>query len=140
MEMMRRLWYVWSWRLRYWWLDTGAGKQARIIVWCLATLGTVLHLVRLVVVGILHPLAPDQPAKAFSWWVAALVIGIALAAVSFFMRPKIEAPKPMKSTAPNTEDGLAVRDVFGTVWIDDQFVLAWKGMGTQKIKKKGGKK
>ena len=140
MDLMRRLWYVWSWRLRYWWLDTGAGKQARIIIWSLATLGTVLHLVRLVVIGILHPMPPDQPAKAAFWWVAALVIGIAMAAVAFFMRPKIEAPKPMQSTAPNTEDGLAVRDVFGTVWIDDQFVLAWKSMGTQKIKKKGGKK
>lgn len=137
---MRRLWYVWSWRARYWCLDTRAGRQARIGALCLLALGTVLHLTRAVVLDILHPLPPGEPAQAAFWWVAALVAGIVMAAVAFFMRPKIEAPKPAQSTAPNTEDGLAVRDVFGTVWIDDQFVLAWKSMGTQKIKKKGGKK
>lgn len=73
-------------------------------------------------------------------WVAQIVIMVAFAALSFLMRPKVEKPKPQEAKAPTVEDGLAAREVFGTVWIDDQFLLAWKSMGTVPIKKKGGKK
>jgi hypothetical protein len=86
------------------------------------------------------PPQPAEPARAVAWWVVQIVVMAVFAAISILMAPRVEAPKPQAADAPTVEDGLAVRDVFGTVWIDDQFLLAWKHMGTQAIKTKGGKK
>jgi hypothetical protein len=48
--------------------------------------------------------------------------------------------EPQERDLPVVEDGAAFHDIFGTVWIDDQYLLAWRNMGTQAIKTKGGKK
>lgn len=137
---MRRLWYVWSWRARYWWLDTHQGRVAQFAVFGLSCLALVLVLVRMMIVVATAPAAPAEPARAVSWWVVQIAIMIALAAISYLLQPKVESPKPQEGEAPTVEDGLAAREVYGTVWIDDPFFLAWKSMGTQAIKKKGGKK
>lgn len=140
MAMLRRLWYVWSWRARYWWLDTRAGRVAQIGVFVVSGLVVVLQLTHMMIVVATAPPQPLEPARAVAWWIVQIVIMVAFAAISILLAPRIEDPKPQKVEAPTVEDGLAVRDVFGTVWIDDQFLLAWKHMGTIKIKKKGGKK
>ena len=139
MGLMHRLWYRWSWRTRYWWLDTRPGRMAQLGVFGAMLLGTVLQLTHMMIVVATEP-QPDAPARAITWWVVQIVLLVAFAAISILMAPRVEDPKPQEVKAPTVEDGLAVRDVFGTVWIDDQFLLAWKSMGTIKIKKKGGKK
>ena len=139
MKMIGRLWYRWSWRARYWWLDTRPGRMAQLGVFGAMLLGTVLQLTHMMIVVATAP-QPDAPARAVTWWIVQIVLLVAFAAISILMAPRVEDPKPQEAKAPTVEDGLAVRDVFGTVWIDDQFLLAWKHMGTIKIKKKGGKK
>lgn len=139
MKMIGRLWYRWSWRARYWWLDTRPGRMAQLGVFGAMLLGTVLQLTHMMIVLATAPPEPPEPARA-GWWLVQIVIMVAFAVISILMAPRVEDPKPQEVKAPTVEDGLAVRDVFGTVWIDDQFLLAWKGMGTIKIKKKGGKK
>lgn len=140
MMALRRLWYRWSWRARYWWLDTRSGRAAQLGVFGLACLVAVLQLTHMMIVVATTPPQPHEPVRAVAWWVAQIIIMVVFAAISILMAPRVEDPKPQKVDAPTVEDGLAVRDVFGTVWIDDQFLLAWKHMGTVKIKKKGGKK
>jgi hypothetical protein len=56
------------------------------------------------------------------------------------MAPKLEQPAPGQENTPEVEDGQAVIEVYGTVWIDSPFILAWKMVGRDKIKSKGGKK
>lgn len=73
-------------------------------------------------------------------WIVSLVLLLISAYVSYASRPKVEPPKPQEADAPSVEDGQAVKHHFGTVWINDEYVLAWKMMGTLPIKTKGGKK
>jgi hypothetical protein len=44
-----------------------------------------------------------------------------------------------RADGPTTEDGQAVMRYWGTHWIDDTFQLAWKVVGRDPIKAKGGK-
>lgn len=136
---LRRRWYLWSWRARYWWLDTHRGRVARLALFGACCLVAVLLLARAMILVATAPAGPAQPLQAAAWWVQ-IAIMIAFAAISFLLRPKVEGPKPQEAQVPTVEDGLAAREVFGTVWIDDPFFLAWKMTGTQKIRKKGGKK
>ena len=135
----RRLHYVWSWRLRYWWLDTPAGAQAQMGVLAIAALVVVIQLIRMAMAALVPPPA-GEPAKAVYWWVVQLIIAIVSAIISYAMRPKVEEQKPQAGEAPSTQDGQAVKDHFGTVWVEDEFILAWKMMGTDRIRSKGGKK
>lgn len=73
-------------------------------------------------------------------WVVQIMIMLVLSAVSMALRPRPEKPKAQERDIPVVEDGAALPDLFGTVWIDDQYLLAWRQMGTQAIKTKGGKK
>ena len=65
-----------------------------------------------------------------------IVASLLIAALS----PKPPAPEPVKGRIPAVEEGQKIRKIYGTVWIDDPMVLAFKPMGTIKIKSKGGKK
>lgn len=138
-QALARLWYRWSWRARYWWLDTEQGRLAQRGAFAAACVAVVLQLTHLMIGVATAPVA-DAPAHAVSPWVIQLMIFVAFAALSFLLRPKVEQPKPQEGETPVVEDGLAVREVYGTVWIEDAFLLAWKSMGTIAIKKKGGKK
>jgi hypothetical protein len=120
-------------------MDTPGGAAARWVAFFLACLAAAVELARMSLAA-LTPASPDEPAKAIYWWVVQLIIYAVSALISYALRPKQEAPKPQEGKAPVINDGLAVRDVFGTVWIDDEFLLAWKIMGHDKIKSKGGKK
>jgi len=134
----RRLRY-WHWQFRYWLLDTKGGEVAQ--KWCcgFAAVVAVVQLIRMAVAGLAAPPA-GEPVKAVYWWVVQLIILVVSAAISYSMRPKTETPKPQSGEAPTVEDGQSVKHHFGTVWVEDEFVLAWKVTGTQPIKSKGGKK
>lgn len=126
------------WRLRYWWLDTPAGGTAQVVTCCVAALIVIAQLVRGAVAAVVPPPA-GQPIGAY-WWVVQLVILIVAAVVAYASRPKPETPKPNAGTSPTVEDGQSVKHHFGTVWVEDEFILAWKVTGTVPIKSKGGKK
>lgn len=136
---IRRLHYVWSWRARYWWLDTRAGERAHLMLFALSLLVVFIQLLRMFVAAVVPP-PPGEPAKAIYWWVVQLIIAIVAAAISYAMRPKPQVPTPQASEAPTVEDGLSAKHYFGTCWVTDEFLLAWKNTGTIPIKTKGGKK
>ena len=71
-------------------------------------------------------------------WAAIVIIIIAIL-VAVLYRPKVPTQDAQKAEAPVVQDGRKIRKVYGTVWIDDPMVLAWKPMGTIPIKS-GGKK
>lgn len=138
-DRCRRLHYVWSWRARYWWLDTRQGEIAHLVVMALGMLVFIVQLLRMFVAAVVPP-PPGEPAKAIYWWVVQLIIAIVAAAISYAMRPKPQAPQPQNADVPTTEDGLAAKHYFGECWVEDEFQLAHKVVGTSKIKSKGGKK
>jgi len=129
-----RLHYVWGWRIRYWWLDTPAGVVAQRWALVLGLLLFAVQLVRLAVAALV-PSPADEPAKSWVWVVVQIVIALAAAYMAYANRPKTETPKPGDTNVPTVEDGQAVKQVFGTVWISDEFVLAFKVMGTEPIKR-----
>lgn len=69
-------------------------------------------------------------------WIIIIVV-IALAVV--LSMPKPPTTEAQTANAPEVLDGRKIRKVYGTVWIDDPTVLAWKRMGTVPIRS-GGKK
>jgi len=134
---MRRARHVWSWRLRYWWLDTPSGAQAHVVVLCISMLIVVAQFIHLGIAA-LAP-RPAEPQHAVIWWVVYLIVMLVAAAVSYAMRPKPENAKPVEGQGQTTEDGQSVKRYWGTHWIDDEFLLAWKITGRDPIKAKGGK-
>jgi hypothetical protein len=135
---LRRLRHVWTWRLRYWWLDTESGRQAHIACAGSAALVVVLDLIKMGVAA-LQPRPAGEPAKAIIWWVVYIIVALIAAAMYVAMKPKMEKPKQDEPTGPTTEDGQAVVRYWGTHWIPDTFELAWKVVGRDPIKSKGGK-
>lgn len=140
---LRELRYVYSWRMRYWWMDTDSGERARLTAFCLAVLVLVMQLVRMAVAAVLPEVrAPGEPAQAVYWWVVQLIILVVAAAVAYAMRPKVEDTQARQTEPKTVEDGTPVKDCLGTCWIehDDNFLLAWKVVGQDAIKSDGGKK
>lgn len=135
---LRRLRHVWTWRLRYWWFDTESGRQAHIVCAGIAALVVVLDLIKMGIAA-LSPPPPGHPAKAVIWWVVYIIVALLAAAMYIAMKPKIEKPAQDDPKGPTTEDGQAVVRYWGTHWIDDTFQLAWKVVGRDPIKAKGGK-
>ena len=138
--------YAWSWRARYWWMDTDSGAHARVGGFCLSTLVVLLQLMRMSIEALRPVLAPAGVVpvqKAFIWWVVALIVALVAAVASYVLRPRFQDSAAAQQTrsGPTTEDGLCVDDHFGQVRITDEHVLAWKVVKTEKIKSKtGGKK
>ena len=126
-------------RLRYWYLDTDAGRQAQLWAFAGALLAMVVQIVRMAVAA-LSPAAQEGPVQAPYWWVVQLVIAIISAVISYALRPKLEPPKPGEADTPTVEDGRAVPEVHGTCWIQDEFLLAYKVVGRVPIRTGGGKK
>ncbi|HEY1036343.1 MAG TPA: hypothetical protein VGE09_15310 [Pseudoxanthomonas sp.] len=125
-------------RLRYWYLDTDAGRHAQLWAFAGALLVLLVQIVRMAVAAA-SPEARPEPAQAVVWWVVQLVIAVLSAIIAYALRPKVEAPKPGEANMPTTEDGRAVPEAHGTVWIEDEFMLAYKVVGRVPIKS-GGKK
>lgn len=70
-------------------------------------------------------------------WLAVLLLA---AVVMMALAPKQPPPDPQKGQTPETKDGRALREFFGTVWVDDPSIVGWKNLAPEPIKKKGGKK
>lgn len=136
---LRRLHYVWSWRIRFWWLDTRQGEWAHWALLALGLLIVLMQLVRVFVAATVSP-SPGEPARAVYWWVVQIIIAIVAAAISYAMRPKPQSAAPTQADVPTTEDGLAAKHYFGECWVEDEFQLAYKVVGRDPIKTKGGKK
>lgn len=133
-----RVGYVWYWRARHWWLDTRAGAIAQVasalVVFGALLLGGVRYVVAV------RNYDPHRPHQALAWFAIELIILAVSAVISAVLAPKPKKPDPVKGDTPTVQDGQSVRDHFGTVWEDDSNILAWKQMGTDAIKTKGGKK
>ena len=138
LERLRAVVDLHALRLRYWYLDTDAGRRAQLWAFAGALLVLLVQIVRMVVAAA-FPEARPAPAQAVYWWVVQLVIAIISAIISYALRPKMEPPKPAEADMPTTEDGRAVPEAHGTVWIEDEFMLAYKVVGRVPIKS-GGKK
>lgn len=134
---VRRARHIWSWRWRYWWLDTKAGAQAQVVLCCVSALVVVVQFIYMGI-AMASP-RPAEPQHAIIWWVVYLIVMLVAAAVSYAMRPKPESAKPTQAQGPTTEDGQSVVRYWGTHWIDDEFLLAWKIVGRDPIKASGGK-
>lgn len=134
----RRLRHVWSWRIRYWWLDTRSGAQAQVVLCAVAALVVVVQLIHLSLAALAPQ--PAEPEHAIIWWVAYLITMLIAAAVSYVLRPKVQQTQPDTPPGQTTEDGQAVVRYWGTHWVDDEFLLAWMITGRDAIKTKGGKK
>lgn len=124
-------------RLRYWWLDTEAGKRAHVWAFVASLLLAVVLFMRMAVLAVVTP--PEARQAIWPVWVVQLIIAVISAVISYALRPKIEPPKPAEATTPTVEDGRAVPEVHGTCWIEDEFILAHKVVGRVPIKT-GGKK
>lgn len=129
---------TWYWRARYWWMDTRGGAEAHVVAFCLALFVVIAQLVRMSVAALLPP-PPGEPAKAVYWWVIQIIIAVVAAIISYALRPKIETQQPKDADGPTTEDGQAVVRYWGTHWIKDEFLLAWKVVGRDPIYGEGGK-
>lgn len=131
--------YVWSWRFRYWFLDTEDGQQARVAAFAVCVLTAMLAAMRMVV-SAMQPPPPDAPVLAYGWvvWLIVLILVIALA---YALSAKSPNAKPQEVESPTTEDGTPVKDGQGTFWIDheDGFTLGFKVIGRDPIRSKGGK-
>lgn len=73
--------------------------------------------------------------------VVQVVIAIVAALVSSYLSMK-NLPNASASSGgvPEARDGTAIRKIYGTVWVDDSQVLAWKDLPPEPIRKKAGKK
>ena len=87
----------------------------------------------------------DKPSLMVWTFIARLVLGLVLSAISYALspRPKIEKPQAAgldDFSLPTAEEGRPIPVVFGTVLITGPNVV-WAGdLNVDPIKKKGGKK
>lgn len=144
--ILRRLDH-WRWRVRYWWFDTREGERAKLTLFFLFVAFTLVQVTRVALtVPDVHVVmrgleAHDVQVHELIYdWVVQLIIAAVVAAVSYAMRPKMEQPAERDFDAPVMQDGTAVKDYGGTVWIDEPYWLAHRMVGKDKIKTKGSKK
>ncbi len=69
-----------------------------------------------------------------------LIVMIISAIVMAALAPEPKRPGPQKGQTPEVKDGRALREYFGTVWVDDPTIVGWKNLDPEPIRKKGGKK
>lgn len=129
---------VWYWRVRYWWMDTPGGREARVAAMCLALLISISQFASMAVHATLPP-PPDEPVKAPYWWVVQLIIAIVSAIISYALRPKVQAPTHAQQDTPTVDDGQSVIEAHGDIWVDEEFIAAQKVVGRDPIKSKGKK-
>lgn len=131
---------VYRWRIRYWWMDTREGELMKRCACAVLALAGVVQIVRMSIAALASKPPPENPVWAMPSWIIQIIIAIAALAISYMMRPKTEKPKPQQGKAPTIEDGQSIKHHFGTVWVDDEYLLAWKVTGTTPVKTKSGKK
>lgn len=136
-DYIRRKAYSRYWRLRHWYMDTEGGREAKAAGFVVACLVAVVQVARMTVAALDPPATPQQ--HAVVWWVVQIIIAIVAAIIIYATMPKVEPPKPAEGDGPTVEDGRAVMIVDGLYWIEDEFILANKVVGRDKIMS-GGKK
>ncbi|MBD9368863.1 phage tail protein [Xanthomonas sp. XNM01] len=136
---LRRLWYVASWRARYWWMDTRAGVAAQLLA-TLAFGGVACwSLWQSWTVGVAVEAGRIPVNQAIAQWAVYAIMFIVSALISLALAPKIRGTEAQKVEVPIVEDGAVIRRIYGPVWIKDPIMLAFKPNGTTEIKKKAGK-
>lgn len=138
MGLIRRKLHRAGWLVRYWVMDKYATPCRR------AALAAALLVVTLqaVSLGVRVPNAagPEAPVGAWVNIVIQIAIMLVAAYIAYAMRPKPQTPDPQSGEAPETKDGKALKELFGTVWVDDSAIVGWKNGTPEPIRKKGGKK
>lgn len=135
-RIRHRVGYVWWWRAKHWWLDTRQGKHAQLTLGTLVLLAIAVGFARAGIAVATHPGQPKQSfIVALVILVVALVVGLALSMSS----SKAAKPPDQEIKAPTTEDGRSAVRYYGTNWIEDPAQLAWRVVGRDPIKSKGGK-
>lgn len=70
-----------------------------------------------------------------------VVVAIVAAIVSSYLAMQnLPNAKAQQGGVPDATDGTSIRKIYGTVWVDDSQVCAWKDLPPEPIKKKAGKK
>lgn len=132
---LRRLWYVASWRARWWWMDTRAGHATRYVLALAVLVAASVYLWH----DFTRPAVAGEPALGWVQWVVQVVIMIVSALISMAMAPKPQDAKAQKIDIAKVEDGATLKRIYGPVWIDDPIVIGDKPMGTVDIRKRAGK-
>lgn len=133
---LHRLLYVYGWRFRHWWYDTESGAVARRVTALVLALGGLVLLVD----HFRSPFPQGQPQQAFVWWVQLIIMVVSMLISALLSRTNQTKPEVQTPEIPTTEEGTAVKRIYGTVRISEPQVLAWRSAGTDKIRKGGGKK
>lgn len=79
-----------------------------------------------------------MPIPAIVWYIVISVVSSVLAAL--INKPKIEGAKAQTGEIPEVDEGKVVYKIYGTVWVDDSQVLAWRQLPPEPIQQKAGKK
>jgi hypothetical protein len=61
-------------------------------------------------------------------------------AVLLMPKPQIDGAQAQQGQIPTAEEGRIIYKIYGTVWVDDSQVLAWRQLAPEPIQQKGGKK
>lgn len=134
---LRRLCYVASWRVRYWWLDTRAGLVAQAVL-SLVHLGLAVWFASRGYQAWQDP--PAQPiVHAIADWIVYAIMFVVSALVSMALAPKPKNAEAQRVEVARVEDGATLKRIYGPVWIDDPIVIGDKPMGTDAIRKRAGK-
>lgn len=130
---------VWRFRVRYWWLDTPAGRHAQVMSVCMLAIATIVGLVRESIRAFM-PQPIGAPHQAIVWIVVWLIVAlIAGLAIALTANSKPAKPQDQQAKAPTTQDGRAAVRYYGTCNIEDPAQLAWKVVGKDPIQQSGGK-
>ncbi|KAF1697997.1 hypothetical protein CSC62_07580 [Pseudoxanthomonas jiangsuensis] len=135
---LRRLWYVASWRCRYWYLDTREGLVARIVL-ALGLLVAAVWSAWASLQQMQRPPVAGEPIKAIADWIVYAIVFVVSLLVAYALAPKPQSAKPQKIEVARVEDGATLKRIYGPVWISDPVVIGDKPMGTVAIRKKAGK-
>ena len=87
---LRRRWYVWSWRWRYWLLDTVHGQKFHIGAFIVSLFVCAVDVAYMLIVALVPP-PPGTPQKSIADWIVYLIILI-ISALIFTMSPLMTRP------------------------------------------------
>jgi hypothetical protein len=76
---------------------------------------------------------------------AAIVVSVVLSLISAVISARLavknlQDAKPETGGVPTAKEGNGIRKIYGTVWVDDSQVLAYKELPPEPIQSKAGKK
>ncbi|GAB3335338.1 hypothetical protein [Marilutibacter aestuarii] len=126
------------WMARYWAMDKYATPCRRAVL----VAALVVLSVQAVALWQAAPvaIAPGAPRGAWVQVVIQIALLVISAYIAYASRPKPQVPDPVSGQAPETKDGKALKELFGTVWVDDSAIVGWANGTPEPIRKKGGKK